>query len=98
MMVQSDSTLSIGVGLDTARYGHHVTFLKQDLQFATEPFGFCESQEGYAQLREAFHRLTQRHDNVHFHIRIDAAGQYATNLQSFLYGLDFPQTISVGEP
>jgi transposase len=98
MMIQSDSTLSIGVGLDTARYGHHVTFLKQDLQFATEPFGFCESQAGYAQLREAFHRLTQRHDNVYFHIRIDAAGQYATNLQSFLYGLDFPKTISVGEP
>jgi len=98
MMIQSDSTLSIGVGLDTARYGHHVTFLRQDLQFATEPFGFCESREGYDQLREAFHQLTQRHDNIHFHIRIDAAGQYSTNLQRFLYALDFPKTISVGEP
>ena len=58
MMIQSDSTLSIGVGLDTARYGHHVTFLRQDLQLATEPFGFIESREGYDQLREAFHELT----------------------------------------
>jgi transposase len=98
MMIQSNSTLSIGVGLDTARYGHHVTFLRHDLQLATEPFGFCESREGYNQLREAFQLLTQRHENVHFHIRIDAAGQYAANLQRFLYALDFPKTISVGEP
>jgi transposase len=97
-MIQSNATLSIGVGLDTARYGHHVTFLGQDLQFAAKPFGFCESREGYDQLREAFHQLAQRHDNVHFHIRIDAAGQYSTNLQRFLYALDFPTTISVGEP
>ena len=72
--------------------------LGQDLQLASEPFGFRESREGYGQLREAFHQLTQRHDNVHFHIRIDAAGQYSANLQSFLYALDFPKSISVGEP
>ena len=81
-MIQSNATLSIGVGLDTARYGHHVTFLGQDLQFAAKPFGFCESREGYDQLREAFHQLAQRHDNVHFHIRIDAAGQYSTSIAS----------------
>lgn len=98
MMIQSSATLSIGVGLDTARYGHHVTFLGHDLQPATEPFGFGESREGYDQLREAFQQLTRRHENVHFHIRIDAAGQYAANLQRFLYALDFPKTISVGEP
>jgi len=98
MMIQSNATLSIGVGLDTARYGHHVTFLRQDLQLATEPFGFGESREGYDQLREAFRQLRQRHDKVHFHIRIDAAGQYATNLQRFLHALDVPKTISVGEP
>jgi transposase len=88
----------IGVGLDTARYGHHVTFLGQDLQLAKEPFGFCESQEGYGQLSEAFNQLAQQYDNVHFHIRIDAAGQYSANLQRFLHTLDFPKTISVGEP
>lgn len=36
--------------------------------------------------------------NVHFHIHLDAAGQYATNLEAFLRRLDFPKTISIGEP
>ena len=97
-MIQSNSAMSIGVGLDTARYGHHVTFLRQDLQLATEPFGFVESRDGYQQLRDAFCQLSQRHEDVHFHIRIDAAGQYSANLQRFLYKLDFPKTISIGEP
>jgi hypothetical protein len=34
----------IGVGLDTARYGHHASFLRKDLQRATAPFYFLESQ------------------------------------------------------
>ena len=36
--------------------------------------------------------------HAHFHVRIDAAGQYAVNLELFLRGLDLPMTISVGEP
>ena len=99
MMIQSDPSMqTIGVGLDTARYGHHVTFLRQDLQLACEPFGFCESQEGYAQLRKALDQLAQQHHGVRFHIRIDAAGQYSANLQRFLHTLDVSKTISVGEP
>jgi hypothetical protein len=35
---------------------------------------------------------------VHFDVRIDAAGQYATNLEAFLRRLDLSMTISVGEP
>jgi transposase len=35
---------------------------------------------------------------VHFHIRLDAAGQDATNLEAFLRSLPFPKTITVGEP
>ena len=35
---------------------------------------------------------------AHFHVRIDAAGQYAVNLELFLRGLKLPMTISVGEP
>ena len=35
---------------------------------------------------------------AHFHVRIDAAGQYAVNLELFLRGLNLPMTISVGEP
>ena len=92
------SSTPIGVGLDTARYGHHITFLNHDREFAAEPFGFCESREGYEQMCSAFQKLAQKHDNVHFHIRVDAAGQYAANLISFLHDLPFEKTISVGEP
>jgi transposase len=88
----------IGVGFDTARYGHHVTFLKQDLQLAREPFLFAESQKGYEKLREAFEQLAKKHGEVHFHIRIDAAGQYAVNLECFLRKLPQTKTISIGQP
>ena len=88
----------IGVGFDTARYGHHVTFLREDLQPATTPCEFTESREGYQLLEHKFQQLAQRIPNVSFRIRIDAAGQYASNLETFLRQLPFPKTISVGEP
>lgn len=88
----------IGVGIDTARYGHHVSFLNEDRQHATVPLEFQESAQGYAKLRQTLVGLRERHKDVHFHVRIDAAGQYATNLERFLQRLPFPMTISVGEP
>jgi transposase len=42
--------------------------------------------------------LAQRYPGAHFHVRLDAAGQYACNLEAFLRQLPFPTTISVGEP
>jgi transposase len=91
-------TIPIGVGFDTSRYGHHVTFLREDLQPACLPCEIAESRQGYDQLLQQFQRLQQRLGTVHFHIRIDAAGQYATNLESFLRRLPFPTTITIGEP
>jgi transposase len=88
----------IGVGFDTARYAHHVTFLHANLQAAGKPFHFAETAAGYAQLEQMFGRLAQRHPDAHFHIRIDAAGQYAVNLEAFLRRLPYATTISVGEP
>lgn len=88
----------IGVGFDTARYGHHVTFLREDRQPATKPFRFAESREGYQRLQAVFEQLKQKHGQVHFHIRIDAAGQYALNLERFLRALPIEKTITVGEP
>ena len=92
------SLTPIGVGFDTARYGHHVTFLREDLQPATTPCEVTESREGYQLLEQKFQLLARRIPNVLFCIRIDAAGQYATNLEAFLRQLPFPKTISVGEP
>ena len=94
---QSDSFV-IGVGLDTARYGHHVSFLRPDCQPAANPFTFTESPAGYDQLRKALEKLRENHESVHFQIRIDAAGLYAVNLERFLRSLPWPKTISVGQP
>lgn len=91
-------TIAIGVGFDTSRYGHHVTFLREDLQPACPAREFAESRPGYDQLLEQFQQLHERWSAVHFHIRIDAAGQYAANLEAFLRALPFAKTLTVGEP
>jgi transposase len=91
------SAQMIGVGIDTARYGHRVTFLRPDLQPAAPPLDVEESPAGYQRLRQALERLA-RQPNVRFHVRLDAAGQYAANLEQFLRGLPLPLEISVGQP
>ena len=88
----------IGIGLDTARYGHHVTFLDENCQHAAKPFEFLESRDGYQRLEKALNQLVQKHADVHFRFRVDAAGQYAVNLLAFLQQLPWPKTISVGNP
>jgi transposase len=88
----------IGVGIDTARYGHRVSFLRPDRQPAAKPLTVLESRAGYQALQERLEQLHQQHPQVHFHIRIDAAGQYASNLEHFLRSLPLPLTLSVGEP
>jgi len=89
----------VGVGIDTARYGHHVAFMGEGREEVAKDFTFLESGKGYEELEAALRRIAQRHGAVvHFEVRIDAAGQYATNLEAFLRRLDLPMTISVGEP
>jgi transposase len=88
----------IGVGIDTARYGHRVSFLRLDRQPAAKPLTVLESQAGYRALQERLELLHQQHPDAHFHVRIDAAGQYAANLEAFLRSVQLPMTISIGEP
>jgi len=89
----------VGVGIDTARYGHHVAFLGEDRQEVSKDFSFLESGQGYTELEAALRKISQRYGGaVHFDVRIDAAGQYATNLEAFLRRLDLAMTLSVGEP
>ena len=94
----SSPTSVIGIGIDTARYGHRVTFLRDDKQPAAAPLDILESQEGYQQLQERIELLRQRHPTARFHVRIDCAGQYAVNLERFLRDLPLALEISVGEP
>jgi transposase len=88
----------IGVGIDTARYGHRVSFLRPDRQPAAKPLTVLENHAGYQALQQRLAQLHQQHPQAHFHVRIDAAGQYALNLEHFLRGLALPLTISIGEP
>jgi transposase len=88
----------IGVGSDTARYGHRVSFLRPDRRPAAPPLTVLENRAGYDGLRQRLEQLHRQHPPAHFHVRIDAAGQYAANLEHFLRGLPLPLTISVGEP
>jgi len=88
----------IGVGIDTARYGHRVSFLRPDRSPAAAPLTVMENREGYQALEDRLRKLCRQHPQAHFHIRIDAAGQYAVNLEQFLRSLDLPMTLSVGEP
>ena len=88
----------IGVGIDTARYGHRVSFLRPDRSPAAPPLTVMENREGYQALQDRLSKLREQHPSAHFHIRIDAAGQYAANLERFLRGLGLPMTLSIGEP
>lgn len=90
------SVRRFGVGIDTARYGHYAAFLRDDLQPAAAELQFAESAAGYAQLRQRLEQIAQRHGGVHFHIRLDAAGQYADNLLHFLHGLAAAATLTPG--
>jgi transposase len=96
--VSRASPAEIGVGIDTARYGHRVTFLRDDRQPATTPLTVTENQQGYEQFRQKLHELHRQHPQAKFRVHIDAAGQYATNLERFLHGLQLPLVVSVGEP
>jgi len=88
----------LGVGFDTARYAHHVSFLDEHKRTAAKPFHFTETAEGYQTLRQALDCLARKHPRLHLHIRIDAAGQYAENLLQWLHQLPYDTTISVGQP
>lgn len=99
MCSTSESVVTVvGVGIDTARYGHHVTLLDDKRQMVAQPFEFLESRGGYEELKKAFAQLADKHPNVHFQIRVDAASQYAANLVAFLHTLPWSKTVSIGDP
>jgi transposase len=97
--VSSSTTLDrIGVGIDTARYGHRVSFLRPDRNPAAKPLDVMENRDGYEELKKRLIQLHEQNPHATFHVHIDAAGQYAVNLERFLRGLDLPMILSIGEP
>lgn len=89
---------AIGVGIDTARYGHHISFLREDKQRASASLEITESREGYEQLSARLLQLHKNHPHATFHVHLDAAGQYASNLERFLRTVPIPMVFSIGEP
>ena len=104
MVLQSPSSgqapRRVGVGIDTARYGHVAAFLGDDLQPAAADLAFAESAAGYALLGQRLEQIATRLGQVAFVVRLDAAGQYADNLLHFVHGLagHFALTVSCGDP
>ena len=48
----------IGVGIDTARYGHRVSFLRPDRQPAAKPLTVLENRAGYQALQDRLNNCT----------------------------------------
>ena len=88
----SMETVSLGVGIDTARDGHHVSFLDEQKRSAAKSFHFTESAAGDQQFQAVWQKLAEKHPGVHFHIRLDAAGQSAENLVQWLHRLPLDTT------
>jgi transposase len=89
----------LGVGIDTARYGHHVSFLDQLQRPAYPSFHFKEDADGYDKLKKTLLTLAKKHPNVDIRVHLDPAGSYANNLTRFLQTLDVPKVIvSIGRP
>jgi transposase len=75
-----------------------VSFLRDDKQRALPPLNITESRSGYRRLQRELDRLHRRYPQAEIYVRIDAAGQYAYNLETFVRSLDLPLMVSVGEP
>jgi hypothetical protein len=88
----------IGVGIDTARYGHRGSFLRPDRRLAAKPLTVMETRAGYNALQQCLEQLHAQHPQAELRVRIDAAGQYVVNLEQFLRSLDLPISLSIGEP
>ncbi len=87
-----------GIGIDTARYGHHVSFMDENKRTAAKAMHFTESADGYQSLAKTIEALRQKHPGCVLHIHVDAAGQYAENLLQWLNAQDWQALVSVGQP
>ena len=77
-----------------------MAFLRDDKLPAAPTLTVMESRDGYDRLAQQLRRLREKYPQAELFVRIDAAGQYATNLERFLreFSAEVPLSISVGEP
>ena len=79
-----------GVGIDTARYGHYVSFVDQDIRTATNGYLFKEDLAGYEKLKKSLLALVKKSPDAKIRVCIDPAGVYGNNLTQFLQKLEIP--------
>ena len=65
---RSQEVVSIGVGIDTARDGHHVSFLDEQKRTAAKAFYFTESAAGDQQFQAALTKLAEKHPGLQLQI------------------------------
>ena len=68
MRTSSSEPVHLGVGIDTARYGHHVSFMNVERDLVAPGLAISESAEGYQRLRKQLEKLQAKHPKAHFHI------------------------------
>ncbi len=94
--LQKDAVNVVGLGIDTARYGHVASFWAED-RVVGKHIPIDESRGGYANLKQAIEKIRAEFPNASIRTRVDAAGQYAANIVKWLHSqgdLD----VSIGEP
>ena len=62
-----------GVGIDTARYGHHVSFLDQQQRTAFACFHFKEEAAGFDKLKKVLVNLAKKNPEAEIRIHLDPA-------------------------
>lgn len=88
----------VGIGIDTARYGHVASFIREDRDPAAAAMTIREDRTGYEKFQRRLESLLEQESVDELMVRIDAGGQYAENLQKYLSELPLPIILSVGEP
>ncbi len=73
-----------GVGIGTSRYGHVASFVREDRNRACAPVEFLENRDGYEQRTHQVTSLAAKRPTAQLIVRIDAAGEYALNLDAYL--------------
>ena len=89
---------AIGVGIDTARYGHCRRVSAGRSAAGRSEAGVPGVPGRLRQIAGVVGGIRQRFPAAQIRVRIDAAGQYARNLESFLRSLPLELSVSVGEP
>ena len=56
----------IGVGIDTARYGHRVNFLRDDRQPAAPAMTITENSQGFDLLSNRLEQLHDKHPHAYW--------------------------------